>query len=294
MVYTQEAISDQLYLGDNREILGSLPDSCIDLVVTSPPYFGMRSYHEGAQIGTEETPDSYVDNLFSVMAAIKPKLKETGSMFINLGDVYANSQVGCQSPNKWERNRVGFSTKFQKTGKKKFGSIKHKSMCGVPWRFAIKMIDNGWFLRNDLIWAKRIFFESGETFGHLKPNVAVIDRFADTKEYIFYFSKNKKYYFDKFYASFPSVWMIRIAPNMAQKYEGLFGVKTASIFYSMFPENLPLMAISAAAPQDGVVCDPFLGSGTTVLVAKMLGRKYIGIDNNKLAIDLVTRRLEDV
>ena len=143
-----------LLQGNCSEILDEIPNESIDCVVTSPPYWQMRAYHVEDEysdllIGTEKEPSEYVEKLTLIFHKIKRVLKNDGSVWLNLGDKYRN-----------------------------------KNLMGMPWRVALAMQDDGWILRNDVIWNQR------------KGTQSARDRLRDMYEHIFHFVKNKKYYYD--------------------------------------------------------------------------------------------------
>ena len=279
---------NKVFLGDVLEIAADLEENSVDLIITSPPYFGLRTYksNKKEEVGSEESMIEYVERLKKIFNGLKTLLKDSGSIFLNIGDTYASStlRAGQTAPDGFERAKRNLtckakSNKYPKGIRRDFGKVRNKSLMGVPWRVALAMIDDGWILRNDIIWAKRMLFDSGHFYGVHKPQPTVIDRFMDTKEYIFMFTKNDKYYFDKFYADFPSVWSLKIQPG-----------KTGHV--AIFPEMLPALIILAACPKGGLVLDPFAGSGTTLLAAKALGCQYIGIDICEENVELMESRLE--
>ena len=133
-----------------------IPDESVDLIVTSPPYFGLRSYQDGGehyegQIGAEATPREFVDALVKATAEMMRVLKPSGSIWVNLGDKYS----GAQAQNFGGTSRAGDSAKvWQQTNPKNTG-IPNKSLMGMPWRYALRCIDDlGLILRSEVIWAK--------------------------------------------------------------------------------------------------------------------------------------------
>lgn len=321
--------------GDSLDILKSFPDESVDCCITSPPYWGKRQYENGG-IGLEKKYTEYVDNLLAIISEVRRVLKPSGAFWLNIGDSYKN-----------------------------------KNLLGIPWRVALRMMDDGWHLRNDVIWYKHK--------GGLSPSK---DRFGSVYEDFFFFVKSDKYYFDAdairtkpreakvqngavvsatgvsgirykrqielstdlnenekenamnalnavlkrisngeisdfrmvirnvqrtthsdsekvsgrakelkekgFYFLFynpkgtmPSdVW--DIIPEDSQK---------RSEHYAPYPEELCVYPIKATCPPDGVVLDPFSGTGTTAKVAYDLGRKSIGIDMSKVYNELALNRI---
>ena len=175
------------------DALKELPDESVDCIVSSPPYYGLRSYSDAdtiwgdwkGQLGLEPTYQMYIAHLMLVMKELKRILKKTGTLWWNMGDSYASSgssnrHSGYPDP-KWDKARNGSfeePTAFDQ-------GIKPKSLMMIPERFAIAMIDDGWILRNKIVWYKRNGMPS-----------SIKDRFSNKWEYVFFFTKSQKYYFD--------------------------------------------------------------------------------------------------
>lgn len=176
---------DKIYNEDCLAGLKSLPDESVDCCVTSPPYYALRDYGVEGQIGQEETPSSYIDNLAKVFWEVRRCLKPQGTCWVNIGDSY-NGSGGCHKEH--HKNDAGFQAKTDplKGGKPiRIGTLKPKDLIGVPWMLAFALRDQGWYLRQDIIWHK--------------PNPmpeSVTDRCTKSHEYIFLLSKSQKYYFD--------------------------------------------------------------------------------------------------
>lgn len=146
-----------LYNGDCLEVLRTLPDDSVDCVVTSPPYWGLRDYKADGQLGMEETPLQFVDNLTAVFHEAQRVLAPHGTCWVNLGDTYATDISG----------------------------FKPKDLIGVPWRVAFALQDDGWWLRSDVIWSK----------ANPMPE-SVLDRPTRSHEYIFLLTKSRRYWWD--------------------------------------------------------------------------------------------------
>lgn len=180
---------NKFHLGDSFELANLLPDESIDCITTSPPYFKLRIYSDDSnEIGREENPYDYINKLVNLFSILKRKLKDTGTLFVNLGDVYAG---GCGGPQSWEREAddIQWHEQSKKNPHRRDKMIhkwmKPKQLLLVPPRFAIEMQNAGWVLRNCIIWNK--------------PNSApmsIKDRFKNSFEYIFFFTKNKRYFFN--------------------------------------------------------------------------------------------------
>lgn len=167
--------------------MSELPDKSIQTVVTSPPYWGLRDYGIEGQLGLEPTPEEYVNNLVKVFREVKRVLRDDGTVWLNLGDSYANNaQAGDKVFGNPEFNKNRPSRQSTKTVKKVVPiGLKHKDLVGIPWRVAFTLQQDGWYLRSDIIWHK--------------PNAmpeSVTDRPTKSHEYIFLLSKSQRYYYD--------------------------------------------------------------------------------------------------
>lgn len=173
-----------IHLGDCRAVLARLPAQSAHCCVTSPPYFGLRDYGHNEQIGMEQTPDAFVAELVSVFREVRRVLRDDGTLWLNLGDSYANvGKWGGSSGGKHVSALHGDTSVGR--GKRNYGVLKPKDLIGIPWRVAFALQADGWFLRQDIIWHK--------------PNPmpeSVTDRCTKAHEYIFLLSKSERYYFD--------------------------------------------------------------------------------------------------
>lgn len=175
-----------LLLGDCLQLLQKIPSSSVNCCVTSPPYFGLRDYGCDGQIGLEQTPDEYVSKLVEVFREVKRVLRDDGTLWLNLGDSYANA--GASGPQGKTGDRVSRTFTAANLGSGRNGlpsGLKPKDLIGIPWRVAFALQQDGWYLRQDIIWHK--------------PNPmpeSVKDRCTKAHEYIFLLSKSSKYYFD--------------------------------------------------------------------------------------------------
>jgi DNA modification methylase len=167
--------------GNCIETLQKLDDKSINTCITSPPYWGLRNYNdEEKQLGMEDTPEEFVDNLVKVFREVKRVLRDDGTVWLNLGDSYS-SGGRTTTTNQSLRGNKDYGVTRPKPSK----GIKPKDLIGIPWRVALALQQDGWYLRQDIIWHK--------------PNPmpeSVKDRCTKAHEYIFLLSKNVKYYFD--------------------------------------------------------------------------------------------------
>lgn len=173
-----------LHHGDALGVAKALPDGSADCIVTSPPYFGLRDYGEPGQYGLEDSPAEYVENLRTLFAELRRVLADDGTLWLNLGDSYYSGR-GNPGPNADDRKsvtRYGWVRPVDRTGQ---GWAKPKDLLGIPWRVAFALQDDGWTLRNDVIWSK--------------PNAmpeSVADRLSSRHEHVFMLAKNRRYFFD--------------------------------------------------------------------------------------------------
>ena len=162
-------------------VLRGLPDKHVQCVVTSPPYWGLRDYGVDGQLGLERTPEEYIEKMVAIFREVRRVLKDDGVLWLNLGDSYINNSIpGGGDPTIGKRN-IGDS----KYRANKVDNLKPKDLCGIPWRVALALQADGWWLRQDIIWHK--------------PNPmpeSVTDRCTKSHEYIFLLSKSAKYYYD--------------------------------------------------------------------------------------------------
>lgn len=168
---------DKIICGDNLEIMKQIPDGKIDMGMTSPPYWGLRDYGIEGQCGLEDTPEKYIDKMVIIFHELKRILKPSGSFFLNMGDSYGGHSGGYY-PQKDELRARKRQIKFK-------GNNMPKCLCMIPERLAWALIEDGWILRNKIIWHKPNGMPSSAK-----------DRFTNTWEYLFFFTKNQKYYFD--------------------------------------------------------------------------------------------------
>lgn len=299
---------DYIYTGDALSVLRTFPDECVQMIMTSPPYWGLRDYgveqifggdnceHEwkqdihqkqgnfcqkcGAwkgQLGLEPTPEMYIEHMVEIFSELQRVLKNDGTLWLNMGDTYSDS----------------------------------KCLTMIPERLAWSLIQNGWILRNKIIWHK--------------PNAApesVLDRFSNKWEYLFMFSKSRRYYFNLDAVRIPhklqSIERYKrsyMGNHSKNKYTKIsfktpdsnrelnpLGKNPGDVFeisiqsspetnFATFPQALCERPIKAGSKIGDVVLDPFCGTGTTLLVAKRHGREAVGIEINKEYVDIANKRI---
>lgn len=295
--------------GDCREIMrkwafdGIKAQTCI----TSPPYYGLRDYGHDGQIGLEETPEQYIEAMVDVFRCVRDVLADNGTVWLNIGDSYYNYRPGkgqALVKQSVANNKQDLPDSCARRGNKLEG-LKEKDLIGIPWMLAFALRADGWYLRQDIIWHK--------------PNPmpeSMRDRCTKSHEYIFLLSKSQNYYFDQDSIKEPvkQDWGVRDRSNGKYHNEGsglqphsgleksyemankrsVWTVNTkpySGAHFAVFPQELIEPCVLAGAPIDGIVLDPFMGSGTTAQVAQELGRKYIGCEINHNYKQLQDNRL---
>ena len=281
------------------------------MCVTSPPYYGLRNYgDEDEQIGQEDTPEQFIDNLVKVFREVRNVLTDDGTCWVNLGDSYYNYRPGRGQglvKQTVSNTKQDLPDLCPRRGNKLDG-LKEKDLIGIPWMLAFALRADGWYLRQDIIWHK--------------PNPmpeSVKDRCTKAHEYIFLLSKNRKYYYDHEAIKEQAVgerWGGNTPINMNNtkdtnnQFSGLtrprkmvydkrnkrsvWKVVTKpykGAHFAVFPEELIEPCILAGSEKGDVVLDPFMGSGTTAIVAKTLGRNYIGCELHEDYGKLIKKRL---
>lgn len=248
-----------------------MEDNSIQCCVTSPPYFNLRDYGVVGQIGIESSPEAYLGNLCSIFKEVFRVLKKDGTLWLNIGDSYAANrtyQVNSTKGGKKHSTSQGNNGR----GSKVPDGMKKKDMIGIPWSLAFKLRDMGFYLRQDIIW------EAPNTMPE-----SVKDRLVSSYEHIFLLSKSEKYYFD-----FEAI--MEDSHRGKRRKRDVWRINTAnskSIHTAVFPEELVENCLLAGTKEGDKVLDPFVGSGTTLRVAKKLGRNGIGIELNPAYADLI-------
>ncbi len=261
-----------LFCGDAVESLRSIPDESVHCIVTSPPYYSLRDYGVEGQIGLEDTVNEYVQSLCAVMDQLYRILRKDGVLFLNLGDTYYSGKGASHGKDsKSNKRRFGLRPVDKSGGLGE--NLERKSIIGIPWRVAIEMTTRRWVLRSPIIWHR----------DKALPE-AVRDRPRRSYEYIFMFVKDRKYYFnrkplvDKQIDE--DVWTITPRPSGTE-------LQTAP-----YPDELVSRCLDIGCPENGVVLDPFAGSGTTMFVALQTGRSAIGVDISETFCEYILEHLE--
>jgi DNA modification methylase len=304
-------MSVKIHIGDCREVLKTLPDESVNCVVTSPPYFGLRDYGVDGQVGQEATPAEFVGVMVEVFREVRRVLRSDGTLWLNLGDSYAGHNAGgfragneAKNGGVSNKNGVGF-----------VNGLKPKDLIGIPWRAALALQADGWWLRQDIIWSK--------------PNPmpeSVTDRCTKAHEYIFLLTKSERYHFDAEAIAEPLVtaanaqsrgpkdtplergpreggngglhgaaMRMRSGDTTTRNKRSVWEVATAPFseaHFATFPPALIEPCIKAGCPVGGTVLDPFGGAGTTGLVADRLQRSAILIELNPEYAAMARKRID--
>ncbi len=264
-------MTTEILEGDSREVLATLPEQSLQCCVTSPPYWGLRDYGVDGQLGSEPTLDEYIAGQVEVFRAVRGVLRDDGTLWLNMGDGYFGKGGGGQGKNT-ERGTRTFTGKglMDKAG------LPRKNLIGQPWRLAFALQADGWYLRSDIIW--------------FKPNPmpeSVTDRPTRSHEYVFLLTKRRCYYYD--------ADAVRERANACHhNLRTVWQIATQSCgkaHFAMFPEKLVVPCIKAGTKEGDTVLDPYAGSGTTGVVAKQLGRSFIGIELNPVYCEMARERI---
>lgn len=311
----------KILVGDCIEMMRTLPDQSVHTCVTSPPYYGLRDYGVDGQIGLEETPAEFIGSLVEVFREVRRVLRDDGTAWVNMGDSYAGSW-GAHGRDDMGLGVSALSARQVMASQRKAKASSHaeykpKDLMGMPWRLAFALQDDGWYLRQDIVWAK--------------PNPmpeSVRDRCTKAHEYLFLLSKSPRYYFDQDAIREPA--RAQATPESASrrnsfaretKYadaehgqtaqhragrddvdydetrnkRSVWTVATASFkgaHFATFPPDLIRPCVLAGSPRGGMVLDPFGGAGTTALVAMQEGRKSVICELNPEYASLARQRLD--
>ncbi|MBR0554862.1 site-specific DNA-methyltransferase [Ciceribacter sp. L1K23] len=257
-----------IFEGDALTVLRRLPPRHAQCIVTSPPYWGLRDYNISDQIGLEPTLPQFINSLVSVFREARRVLRDDGVLWLNIGDGFTSGNRGWRAPDKKNPARAMSVRPNTPEG------LKPKDLLGIPWRLAFALQDDGWYLRADVIWNK--------------PNAmpeSVKDRPTRAHEYLFMFSKQEQYFYDREAVkelngrNLRSVWNVNTTPF-------------PGAHFATFPQKLVDPCVKAATRPGDFVLDPFFGSGTVGLAAEQLGRNYVGIELNPDYVALAADRLQ--
>lgn len=296
--------------GDALSVLETLPDNYIQCCITSPPYYGLRDYGMIGQIGLEESPEAYIDRLVDVFREVRRVLRHDGIAFVNIGDSYAGSGKGPTG-----HNGVGNQEQRQGFHSPKVvipDGLKPKDLIMIPFRLALALQADGWWVRQTIIWNK--------------PNCmpeSVTDRCTTSHEYIFLLAKSERYYYDAQAIAEPASYHeTRNGRVGAYQNRAIFSIGDGTkptgtadrelstrnkrsvwtiptmpyseAHFATFPPKLIEPMVLAGSRPGDIVLDPFSGAGTTALVSLQHGRTPLGIELNPEYIKLAQRRVETV
>ena len=299
-------MKDLVLFGDCRKTLPAFIDEA-RMCVTSPPYYGLRDYGgEASQIGMEQTPEEYIQQLVEVFRLVRDNLTDDGTLWVNIGDSYYNYRSDGNYPKQTvSKTRQDLPTKTPVRGNKLKG-LKSKDLIGIPWMLAFALRADGWYLRQDIIWHK--------------PNPmpeSVKDRCTKAHEYIFLLSKNKNYDYNNEAIKEPAKdWGTRDRSNgkyhnpgsglvphsgLTKSYERKNKRSVWSVtkkpykgaHFATFPPDLIEPCILAGSEPGDIILDPFMGSGTTAMVAKQHGRYYMGCELHEDYGELIKNRVPE-
>jgi len=299
---------NQIITGDSYSVLKKLDSKSVDCIITSPPYYQLRDYGHGQQIGLEDTPSQYVNALMMVFNESMRILKTKGTLFVVIADTYSGWKDGIT-----DRLQVNQMRDANHNVKKR-PQLPRKCLMGIPERFLIAMLDNGWIYRNEIIWQK--------------PNVipsSAKDRFTIDFEKIYFFVKSRHYYFKQQKEIRVTKDISRVRGSNGaigcQKNSGrrsgsgtqsdaykipadglrnmrsvwkISNSRSQYQHYAMFSPKIVERLLDSGCPEDGTVLDPFIGSGTVAVVAKAKKVNYIGIELNPEYVDIANKRLSEV
>lgn len=263
----------EVIVGDVRKVLHGFPDGLFQTCVTSPPYWGLRDYGVGGQIGAEIDVRDYINDLLVVFREVRRVLRNDGTFWLNIGDSYTSGGRTWRDADEKNKGRAMDYRAPTPEG------LKPKDLIGVPWRLALALQDDGWYLRTDIIWNKP----------NCQPE-SVKDRPTRSHEYLFLFSKNEKYYYD-----YESIKEPTVDPKQKSKNRRtVWNINTepyAGAHFAVYPRQLVRLCVLAGSRPGDRVLDPFFGSGTTGVVCNELDRQCTGVELNEEYAALARERL---
>jgi DNA modification methylase len=259
--------SNAILCGDSLTVLRTLPDDFISCCITSPPYWDTRFSGFTDRLGYEEDYREYIEHLVQVFREVRRTLTPSGTLWLVIGDTYASDDepwwAMCKEVPEKE---LKYPPALQQ-------GFKNKDLIGIPWRLAMELQNDGWYLRSDIIWS----------IPNHRPE-PVRDRPVRSHDYVFLFAKSEQYAYHgciENSASRKTVWEIPMVTN-------------PSINYAVFPEPLVARCMCAGSAKNEVVLDPFFGSGTVGIVATRLMRRYVGIELNPDYVTLAEKRIREM
>jgi len=258
--------------GDSRRALADIPDNTFQCCITSPPYWGLRDYGIAGQIGAENDPDAYIADLVGIFREVRRTLREDGTLWLNIGDSYTSGDRRWRAPDK---KNPGRAMSYRPPTPK---GLKPKDLIGVPWRLALALQADGWFLRSDIIWNKP----------NCQPE-SVKDRPTRAHEYVFLMSKSESYFYD-----FAAIVEPSTNGNGPKNRRTVWNINTNGFHgahFAVFPPELVRVCLLGGSKPDSSVLDPFFGTGTVGTVCREYGRQCVGIELNPAYVKIAMDRL---
>lgn len=258
-----------LVLGDAIAMLRALPDASVQTAITSPPYWSLRDYGIEHQVGLEASVYDFIGHLADIFDEVRRVLRDDGTLWLNIGDSYTSGGRDRRAPDRKNSAREMSTRPPTPEG------LKPKDLIGVPWRLAFELQDRGWYLRSDIIWNKP----------NCQPE-SVRDRPTRSHEYVFLLSKSERYKYD----------VDAITGPNGRRLRSVWDIKTQAVpeargHFATYPTAIVEPAVMLSTERCDLVLDPFIGSGTTALVAGNLGRRFIGSELNPEYVEIARARL---
>ena len=292
-----------IYVGDVLTGIKNIEDGSVQCCITSPPYWGLRDYGHDDQIGLESTPEQYVNNMVAVFREVWRILSDDGVLWLNLGDSYAGNSSRASN-----NGRAGFGTEREGVFAKSGNGLKPKDLVGIPWRVAFALQQDGWYLRQDIIWHK--------------PNPmpeSVTDRCTKAHEYVFLLSKSQRYFFDNKAIAEEATTTATGHRFGGSKYgdsEDEFHRTKGATYthtgernkrdvwtiptkpfkgahFAVMPEALVIPCLLAGSKIGDLIFDPFTGSGTVGAVAMQHQRNFVGTELNPEFAAIAEQRIQE-
>ena len=269
------AAQSLLVRGRANEALDLLPGKCIRTVITSPPYWSLRDYEVEEQTGRDDSLNDYVASIVATFDRVRRVLRDDGTVWLNVGDVYTSGNRRYRAPDRKNRARAMSVRPPTPEG------LKPKDLIGVPWRLAFALQEDGWWLRSEVVWHK--------------PNAhpeSVRDRPTKSHETVFLLSRSRNYYYDVDAVRGPNgrrlrtTWEFPTEPR--KRSNGGMDDHPA-----IMPLSLARRCVEITSRPGDVVLDPYAGSGTTLIAARNAGRKWVGVELKPGFVDLIERRLSE-